>query len=122
MSALHRHALFVASALAALLCCAQSPAFAQAWPDHPIRFIVPFTAGGANDLMGRAAAEGVSKRLGQPVVVENKPGAGAIIGADHVAKSKADGYTFLIGAVGVVTNSQLHKSMPYHDSDLVPVG
>jgi len=76
---------------------AQSPgATAQAWPDHPIRFIVPFTAGGANDLMGRAAAEGVSKRLGQPVVVENKPGAGAVIGADYVAKAKPDGYTLLL--------------------------
>ena len=97
-------------------------AFAQTWPDHPIRFIVPFAPGGANDLMGRAAAEGVSKKLGQPVVVENKPGAGAIIGADYVAKSKPDGYTFLVGAAGVVTNSALMKSMPYQDSDLVPVG
>ena len=94
----------------------------QTWPDHPIRFIVPFAAGGANDLMARAAAEGVSKRLGQPIVIENKPGAGAIVGADYVAKSKPDGYTFLVGAVGVVTNSFLHKSLPYADSDLVPVG
>jgi tripartite-type tricarboxylate transporter receptor subunit TctC len=96
--------------------------FAQTWPDHPIRFIVPFAAGGANDLMGRAAAEGVGKKLGQTVVVENKPGAGAVIGADYVAKSKPDGYTFLVGAAGVVTNSALMKSLPYQDSDLAPVG
>jgi tripartite-type tricarboxylate transporter receptor subunit TctC len=92
------------------------------WPDHPLRWVVPFSAGGANDLIGRAGAEGVSKRLGQPVVIENKPGAGAAIGADFVAKSKPDGYTFLVGAAGVVTNSMIRKDMPYQDSDLVPVG
>src|ERR1700730_6032130 len=77
------------------------------WPDHPIRFVVPFGPGGANDLIARVAAEGVSKRLGQPVIIENRPGAGAIIGADYVAKSNPDGYTFLVGAAGVVTNSLL---------------
>jgi tripartite-type tricarboxylate transporter receptor subunit TctC len=110
--------------VATLLCAgaAQHSASAQTWPDHPIRFIVPFSAGGANDLIARAAAEGVSKRLGQPIIIENKPGAGAIVGADYVAKAKPDGYTFLIGAVGVVTNSFLNKAMPYSDSDLVPIG
>ena len=92
------------------------------WPEHPIKWVVPFAPGGANDLIARAAAEGVSKRLNQPVVIENKPGAGAAIGAEYVAKSKADGYTFLIGAAGVITNSMIRKDMPYHDSDLVPVG
>ena len=95
---------------------------AQSWPERPIRFIVPFSTGGANDLMGRVAAEGVSRQLGQPVVVENKPGAGAMVGTDYVAKAKPDGYTFLVGAVGVVTNGFLHAKMPYADSDLVPVG
>src|SRR5215813_4530275 len=51
------------------------------WPDHPVRWIVPFAPGGANDLIARAAADGVSKRIGQPVVVENKPGAGTIVGS-----------------------------------------
>jgi tripartite-type tricarboxylate transporter receptor subunit TctC len=97
------------------------PSQAQ-WPDHAIKWVVPFAPGGANDLMARAAAEGVSKNLGQPIVIENKPGAGAAIGADFVAKSKPDGYTFLIGAAGVVTNSFVRKDMPYADSDLVPVG
>jgi tripartite-type tricarboxylate transporter receptor subunit TctC len=92
------------------------------WPDHPIRFVVPFGPGGANDLIGRVAAASVSKQLGQPVIVENKPGAGALIGADYVAKAKPDGYTFLIGAAGVITNSLLRSKMPYADSDLVPVG
>ena len=92
------------------------------WPDHAIKWVVPFGPGGANDLMARAAAEAVAKRLGQPVVIENKPGAGAIVGADFVAKAKPDGYTWLIGAAGVVTNSMLRADMPYADSDLVPVG
>jgi len=92
------------------------------WPDHPIKWVVPFGPGGANDLIARAAAEAVGKRLGQPVVIENKPGAGAIIGADYVAKAKPDGYTWLIGAAGVVTNSILRADMPYADADLVPVG
>src|SRR5438874_8906217 len=81
------------------------------WPDKPIHFIVPFSPGGANDLMGRAAAEGVAKRLKRPVVVENKPGASAALGADYVAKSKPDGYTFLVGAAGVITNSLIRKDM-----------
>ncbi|HEX7402772.1 MAG TPA: tripartite tricarboxylate transporter substrate binding protein [Usitatibacter sp.] len=92
------------------------------WPDRAVRWVVPFSAGGANDLMARAAAEGVSKRIKQPVVIENKPGAGAAIGAEYVAKSKPDGYTFLIGAAGTITNSMIRKDMPYQDSDLVPVG
>ena len=108
--------LFVLAALAA-----PGPADAE-WPDHPIRWVVPFGPGGANDLIARAAAEAVSKRLGQPVVIENKPGAGAIIGAETVAKAKPDGYTWLVGAAGVVTNSLLRADMPYADSDLVPVG
>jgi tripartite-type tricarboxylate transporter receptor subunit TctC len=92
------------------------------WPDHAVRWVVPFSAGGANDLMARAAADGVSKRLKQPILIDNKPGAGAAIGAEYVAKSKPDGYTFLIGAAGTITNSMIRKDMPYEDSDLVPVG
>jgi tripartite-type tricarboxylate transporter receptor subunit TctC len=107
-------------ALAALL--ATTAALGDTWPDRPIRFVVPFSAGGANDLIARAAAEGVSKRLGQPVIIENKPGAGTIVGADYVARSKPDGYTFLIGSAGVVTNSLINEKMPYADSDLLPVG
>src|ERR1700687_471293 len=103
------------------LCFITSAARAE-WPERPIKWIVPFAPGGANDLIARAAAQGVAKRLGQPVVIENKPGAGAAIGAEYVAKSKPDGYTFLIGAAGVVTNSMIRKDMPYADSDLVPVG
>ena len=98
------------------------PAGAADWPDKPVKWIVPFSPGGANDLIARAAAEGVQKKLKQPMVIENKPGAGAAIGAEYVAKAKPDGYTFLVGAAGVITNSMIRKDMPYQDSDLVPVG
>lgn len=108
--------------LAAPLIAFFSPIAHAQWPDRPVKWIVPFAPGGANDLMARAAAEGVAKRINQPVVIENKPGAGAALGAEHVAKSRPDGYTFLIGAAGVVTNSMVRKDMPYADSDLVPVG
>jgi len=113
-------ALAAASVLVPALIVA-APARAD-WPDHAVKWVVPFGPGGANDLIARAAAEAVAKRLGQPVVIENKPGAGAIIGADFVAKAKPDGYTWLIGAAGVVTNSLIRTDMPYADSDLVPVG
>ncbi|WP_395707082.1 tripartite tricarboxylate transporter substrate binding protein [Casimicrobium huifangae] len=106
-----------------LLCgfSAAIAAHAQAWPNKPIKFVVPFTAGGANDLMARAAAEGASKVLGQPVVIDNKPGAGGSLGAELVAKSPPDGYTFLISAAGVISNHMIKKSMPFKESDLVPV-
>jgi tripartite-type tricarboxylate transporter receptor subunit TctC len=109
------------AALLALLAIACTGARAE-WPDHAVRWIVPFAPGGANDLIARAAADGVSKRIGQPVIVENKPGAGTIVGSEYVAKAKPDGYTFLIASAGTITNSLVRKDMPYKDSDLVPVG
>ena len=112
-----RVATVFAFALAVAVTCAHAD-----WPDHPIKWVVPFAPGGANDLIARAAADGVGKRLGQPVVIENKPGAGTLVGSEYVAKSKPDGYTFLIGSAGLITNSVIRKDMPYQDSDLVPVG
>ncbi|MBG9386845.1 tripartite tricarboxylate transporter substrate binding protein [Caenimonas aquaedulcis] len=109
----------LAAGLAATL--AATGAFAQAWPTKPIHLIVPFSAGGANDLLARAAAEGASQALGQPVIVENKPGGSTTLGADLVSKAAPDGYTFLISAAGVISNSMIKKTMPYKDSDLVPV-
>src|SRR5215471_8774000 len=116
-----RRLLWIATTISLFAALVAGPARAD-WPDRPIKWVVPFGPGGANDLIARAAAEAVSKRLGQPVIIDNKPGAGAIIGADFVAKSKPDGYTWLIGAAGVVTNSMIRADMPYPDSDLVPVG
>lgn len=98
-----------------------SPVRAE-WPDHGIKWVVPFGPGGANDLIARVAAEGVRERLGQPVIIENRPGAGAVVGTAAVAKSAPDGYTFLVSAAGVITNSLLVKNLPYADSEIVPVG
>src|ERR1700759_796429 len=97
------------------------PARAE-WPERPVRWIVPFGPGGANDLIARVAAEAVSKRIGQPVVIENRPGAGAVVGTAAVAKSAPDGYTFLIAGQGVIPNSLLLKNLPYSDAELIPVG
>ena len=84
---------------AATLALAASTAFAQAWPAKPISLVVPFPPGGTTDVLARALAEKLSPALGQTVIVESKPGAGATLGADYVAKSKPDGYTLLMGAV-----------------------
>lgn len=107
--------------LGMLMLVAIGGANADVWPSRAIKFVVPFGPGGANDLVARAVAEGVSKQLGQPVVVENKPGAGSVLGADSVAKSAPDGYTFLTPAAGVITNSLIKAKMPYQPEDLVPV-
>lgn len=93
----------------------------SAWPNKPIKLIVPFASGGANDLLARAAAEGATKVLGQPVVIDNKPGAGGTLGTMLGIKSAPDGYTFLISAAGVISNTMIKKSAPYKDNDLVPV-
>lgn len=110
--------------MAALVACSLqlTPALAQDnWPTKPIRLIVPFAAGGANDLMARSAAEGASRVLGQPVVIDNRAGAGGTIGADIVAKAAPDGYTLLVSAAGVISNSMIKKTMPFKDDALTPL-
>ena len=92
-----------------------------AWPDKPITFVAPFTAGGANDLVARIIAKAVGAALNQPVIVENRPGAGGVIGAAHVARSPADGYTYLVGSNGTVTNNLIRSDQPYKDEALTPV-
>lgn len=108
-------------AMAALLACTAAASVADTWPSKPIKFVVPFGPGGANDLVARAVAEATSKQLGQIIIVENKPGAGSVLGADIVAKAAPDGYTFLAPAAGVITNSMIKTKMPYQPQDLVPV-
>jgi tripartite-type tricarboxylate transporter receptor subunit TctC len=114
--------LLVTAGAALLSPMAWQPACAQGdnWPSRPIRFIVPFTAGGANDLLGRAAAEGASKVLGQQVIIENKPGSGTVLGTELAARSAADGYTWLVSSAGVLSNSLIRK-VGYKDDQLVPV-
>ena len=87
------------AALALVTSAAATCAFAQTWPNKPISLVVPFPPGGTTDVLARAIGQQLSTSLGQPVIVESKPGAGATIGADFVAESKPDGYTFLMGAV-----------------------
>ena len=113
--------LFTRLSIAVVLGAAAWSAQADAWPSKPIRFVVPFGPGGANDLVARAVAEAASKQLGQPIIVENKPGAGSVLGADYVAKAAPDGYTFLAPAGGVITNAMIKTRMPYKEGDLLPV-
>ncbi len=82
---------------------------AQAYPEKPIRMIIPFPPGGSNDIVGRVVAQGLGERLGKAVVVDNRSGAGGIIGADAAAKSAPDGYTILLISSAFTMNSSLHK-------------
>ena len=104
----------------ALLCTAA--ANAQGYPNKPLRMVVPWPPGQATDLVGRLMAQKLSELLGQPIVVDNKPGAGGTIGTDSAAKSAPDGYTLLAGSSGPATVSPLLQKLPYDvEKDLVPV-
>ncbi|MBL0122392.1 MAG: tripartite tricarboxylate transporter substrate binding protein [Betaproteobacteria bacterium] len=102
------------------------PAFAQTlpYPNKPIRLVVPFTPGGVTDTSGRVIAEQLSKRLGQPVIVDNKPGASGNIGTQLVTTADADGYTLLLGFDGtLVINPHVFEKIPFNtEKDFVPVG
>ena len=116
----NRRHLIQVLALAATM--ASGAAMAQAWPSKPISLIVPFPAGGTTDVLARALAEKLQQSLGQPVIVESKPGAGATLGADYVVKSKPDGYTLLVGAVHHTIASSVYKKLPYDfQKDLAPI-
>src|SRR5262249_40629296 len=88
-------------------------AMAQNYPAKPIRFVVPFTAGSGTDIIARTVSDAMSRSLGQPIVVENKPGAGGTIGAAQVAKSEPDGYTILIHSSGHALNPAIYPNLPY---------
>src|SRR5688572_32436160 len=109
---------------AAVILAFSAPAFAQPYPNKPIRIIVPFAPGGNVDITARLVAPGLSEALGQPVVVENKAGAGGTIGADQVAKSAPDGYTLLMGSNSTFSVApSLYPKIPYHPiKDFAPVG
>lgn len=97
-------------------------AMAQTWPAKPVSLVVPFAAGGTTDVLARAVGAELSKSLGQPVIVESKPGAGATLGADFVAKAKPDGYTLLMGAVHHTIATSVYPKLPYSfQKDLAPV-
>ncbi|WP_298924250.1 tripartite tricarboxylate transporter substrate binding protein [uncultured Ramlibacter sp.] len=116
MSALPRFA-------AAVLALAAGAAFAQAWPNKPIRIVVPYGAGSSPDVIARIVGEELGPRLGQPVVIENRPGAGGNNGTGLVAKAAGDGYSYVISTNGpLVYNTVLYKKLPYDPfTELRPV-
>jgi tripartite-type tricarboxylate transporter receptor subunit TctC len=117
MKILARHLLIGAIGLLSLT----APTKAQEYPAKPIRIIVGFAAGGGNDIIARVFGQKLSESLGQPVIVENKPGGGAIVATDYVAKAAPDGYTLLLSASGIAINPVLYDKLPYAVSDFVPV-
>ncbi|QHE83439.1 Bug family tripartite tricarboxylate transporter substrate binding protein [Hydrogenophaga sp. BPS33] len=117
---------FLASAMVgvASIFLSTTPASAQAsYPDKPIRFVVPYSAGGPTDIVARAVGQKLTEALGQTVIIDNKPGGNEIIGADHVAKSAPDGYTFLFATdAGLSLNKYLYAKLPYDpEKDFAPV-
>jgi tripartite-type tricarboxylate transporter receptor subunit TctC len=100
--------------LAALCALATGTASSQSWPTRPIKYIVPFAPGGTTDILARTISEKLSIALGQPVVVENKPGAGGGVGADFTAKAAPDGYTIMGGTISThAINASLYANLPY---------
>jgi tripartite-type tricarboxylate transporter receptor subunit TctC len=114
-------ALFAAAAGLAMVVPAMA---ADAWPARPIRIIVPQPPGGGFDATARLLADKLGPLLGQPIIVENKPGSGTLVGTDYAAKSPADGYTLLLGALSnIALNPGLYNKLPYDPlKDFVPVG
>jgi tripartite-type tricarboxylate transporter receptor subunit TctC len=112
----------IVQALGLALALSAGGAMAQAWPSRAITLIVPFPAGGTTDVLARALADKLTLSLGQTVIVESKPGAGATLGADFVSKAKPDGYTLLVGAVHHTIASSVYKKLPYDfQNDLAPI-
>ena len=105
------------------MCAFAGLAAAQAWPSKPIKYIVPFAPGGTTDILGRTIADKLSVALGQPVVIENKPGAGGGVGAEFTAKQPADGYTIMGGTISThAINASLYKNLRYDPvRDFVPI-
>jgi tripartite-type tricarboxylate transporter receptor subunit TctC len=102
---------------------AQTPTVSPGYPNRPLRYIVPYTPGGLGDTFSRAVAQGLTERMGQPVVIENRPGASQAIGAEATARSAPDGYTIFMGTQsGLVLNTIARKSLPYDPlRDFAPI-
>jgi tripartite-type tricarboxylate transporter receptor subunit TctC len=108
------------------LCVVQGAAGAQTWPAKPLRVVVPFTPGSATDIMARTVSEKLSAQLGQPVLVENRPGAGGTIGVGAVAKSEPDGYTILVHSSSYTVTPSTYQNLPFDTlrdlSGITPLG
>ena len=114
--------IHLALAVATMLAAVSSAAVAQTFPEKPIRIVVPFPPGGGNDIISRSLAEEMTKSLGQQVLVENKPGAGTVIGTDFVARAAPDGYTILIASFAFAVNPSFLPKLPYdHPKAFQPV-
>ena len=115
--------LIRAVGLAAALACAFGNAAAQQYPSKPIRFVVPYVPGGGTDTLARLVGQKLSEALGQSVVIDNRPGAGGVIGGDMVAKSPPDGYTIMLASASPITVApHIQKQMPYNPlKDFAPV-
>lgn len=118
-----RRHLISLSALAAMAVMGGLPALAQSYPAKPIRMIVPFPAGGATDILARALSQKLGEKIGQTVVVENRPGAGGTIGADAASKSAADGYTLLLATSSTHSiGPAINPKIPYNaETDFTPI-
>jgi tripartite-type tricarboxylate transporter receptor subunit TctC len=112
-----------ATALAATLCIANALAQTPAYPTRAIRMIVPFAPGGGSDIVARLIGVELNKGLGQPVVIDNRAGAGSTLGTDLTAKAPPDGYTIVLNNIGLAFNATLYPKLPYDTlKDLAPIG
>jgi tripartite-type tricarboxylate transporter receptor subunit TctC len=110
------------TALAALALLIPASALAQSWPDKSIRLVVPFPAGGPTDIIARVVGQAMTDALGQPVVIDNRGGAGGVTGTDQVARAAPDGYTLALSSAGALSISPSLQRMPYNSTkDLAPV-
>jgi len=106
----------------ALLAALATPASSQTWPTRPVRLIVPFAAGGGNDIVARLIQPDLERALGQPVIIENKPAASGIVGTDQVAKAPPDGYSLLMAFTTHTVNPAVNAKLPYDtEHDLAPI-
>ena len=121
-SSLNFYRIGLTASVLAVLAASSASALAQAWPQRPIKVVIPFPPGGPTDLVMRTATEKIQTILKQPVVIENQPGAGGNIGAATVARAAPDGYTFLFATDTLLTvNPHVYKSMPFKLDDLKPI-
>ncbi len=115
-------AFALTAAIAAQTALAQDKSAPDSYPNRPVRFIIPWAVGGATDILGRIVAQKLTERFGQQVIIDNRPGAGAIIGSEILANSAPDGYTMMTANIAHGANPYLHKKLPYDTvKDFAPV-